>query len=62
MGNKQKKLETIVKLENCAIIAIMETLGKVINWNSAIKSYKLFRSSLSPNWRHLDLMDGQFNG
>lgn len=30
MGKKQEKLETIVKLENYGLIAIMETLGKVI--------------------------------
>lgn len=30
MGNKQEKLETIVKSENYGVIAIMETLGKVI--------------------------------
>lgn len=29
MGNKQEKLEIIVKLETYTIIAIMETLGKI---------------------------------
>lgn len=44
MGNKQNKLETMVQLANCDLIAITETRWyELHNWNMATDGYKIFR-------------------
>lgn len=43
-GNKQEELEIMAQLEKYDLITIMETWwDESYNWNTAIKSYKLFR-------------------
>ena len=43
VGNKQEKLETMVHLENCDLIAVAETWWEDShNWNTTIEGYKLF--------------------
>ena len=47
MGNKQEKLETMVHLENCDLIAVAETWWEDShNWNTTIEGYKLFRRNM----------------
>lgn len=42
-GNTQEKLETMVQLENCDLIAITETWWyELHNWSMAIGHYKIF--------------------
>ena len=44
MGNKQKELKAIVQLENCDIVAIMETWwDNLHNWSAAVDGHKLAR-------------------
>ena len=43
-GNKQEELEAIVRLANCAIVAITETWwDHSHDWSAAMDGYKLFR-------------------
>ena len=43
-GNKQEELETVVQLENCDLIAIVESWwDDSHNWNTMIDGYELFR-------------------
>lgn len=44
MGNKKEELKTTVQLENCDLIAIMETWKDGSHsWNASTEGYKLFR-------------------
>ena len=43
MGNKKEELKTTVQLENCDLIAVMETWGDGSHsWNASTEGYKLF--------------------
>lgn len=42
MGNMQGEMETVVQLENCDLVATIETWrDKFHNWNTTIEGYKL---------------------